>query len=82
MKRITSFIIAAVMTFMLLPAAAYAESADGSGEIITASVSVIDETALDAKIEEMEKTIEEQKNTIAKLTREMEVIKDVSGIGK
>jgi serine/threonine protein kinase len=33
-------------------------------------------------IEEQKKTIEEQKNTIAKLTREMEVIKDVSGIGK
>lgn len=39
------------MAFMLLPAAASAEAADGSGEITTASVSVIDEAALDAEIE-------------------------------
>ena len=65
MKRITSFIIAAVMTFMLLPAAAYAESADGSGEIITASVSVIDETALDAKIEEIVTSAGRSKDSVS-----------------
>ena len=65
MKRITSFIIAAVMTFMLLPAAVYAESADGSGEIITASVSVIDEAALDAKIEEIVTSAGRSKDSVS-----------------
>ena len=51
MKKIISFLTAAAVAFMLLPAAASAEAADGSGEITTASVSVIDEAALDAEIE-------------------------------
>ena len=51
MKRTVSFIMAALLAVLLFPAAALAEAADGSGEIVTASVSVIDEAELDAEIE-------------------------------
>ncbi len=51
MRRTVSFIMAAVMAWLLFPAAARAEAAEGSGEIVTASVSVIDEEALDEWIE-------------------------------
>lgn len=56
MKRIVSFITAAALALMLLPAAASAQAADGSGDILTASVSVIDEAALDKEIERIIKS--------------------------
>ena len=51
MKRLVSFITAVALALMLLPAAASAQAAEGSGEIAAASVSVIDEAALDEAIE-------------------------------
>ncbi len=56
MKRIVSFITVAALALMLLPAAASAQAADGSGDILTASVSVIDEAALDKEIERIIKS--------------------------
>ena len=65
MKKLLSFIIAAAIAFMVLPAAAHAESAEGSGEILTASVSVIDEAALDAQIEKIISSAGRSKDSIS-----------------
>ncbi len=65
MKRTVSFIMAAVMAVLLFPAAARAEAAEGSGEIVTASVSVVDEEALDAGIEAIIKTSGRSRDSVS-----------------
>ena len=65
MKKIISFIAAAAIAMMIFPTAAHAEAAEGSGEILTASLSVIDSEALDAQIEKVVSSAGRNKDSIS-----------------
>ena len=65
MKKTVSLITAAVMLFMLFPVTAWAKAAEGSDGIVTASLSVIDEAALDSEIERIIKASGRSKDSVS-----------------